>query len=376
MITKFRLLLQKLRPAHVLSVLFLGYVLWVSLAALPEFLYHFGGAFYWETGYKHFIETVDQQYEGMLVADNGQPFLRSKGTYINFNGLLARALGQPMSNDRVLLKNGHLSQVVTQSPDPEEIQKTAQNIARFHDLYEMYLENAEDIYFVAVPDKSYYMAQAAGVLSMDYEGLFEKLAGELDFAEFINITDCLDMESYYRTDTHWRQEKLLPVMERLGQIMGLEIPTDYEVKTATDRFYGVYYGQAALPMPAEDLNWMVWEGLEDVQVQILDNGTFTTVYNEGKLSSKDPYESFLSGNVAIQVVENPNAASDRHLVLFRDSFGSSIAPLLSRSYGKITLVDTRYINPAMVGQFVDFEGAEVLFLYSTLILNTSSALRK
>ena len=127
MITKFRLLLGKLRPAHVLSVLFLCYVLRVALAALPEFLYHFGGAFYWETGYKHFIETVDQQYEGMLVADNGQPFLWSKGSYINFNGLLARALGQPMTNDRVLLKNGHLSHVVSRQPDPEEIRHTARN---------------------------------------------------------------------------------------------------------------------------------------------------------------------------------------------------------------------------------------------------------
>lgn len=249
-------------------------------------------------------------------------------------------------------------------------------IDRFHDLYEMYLKEAEDIYFVAVPDKSYYMADAAGVLAMDYEGLFEKLAAELDFAEFINITDCLTMESYYRTDTHWRQEKLLPVMEKLGAVMGLDIPTDYTEKTATGRFYGVYYGQAALPMPAEELKWMTWPGMERIKVQSLDNGKISGLYDQSKLGSKDPYESFLSGNMAVQVVENPDAGNDRHLVLFRDSFGSSIAPLLSRSYGKITLVDTRYINPAMVGQFVDFEGAEVLFLYSTLILNTSSALRK
>jgi hypothetical protein len=249
-------------------------------------------------------------------------------------------------------------------------------IARFNDLNKMYLKGVENIYFVAVPDKSYYMAEDAGVLSMDYEALFASLKEGMDWAQFIDITDCLTKESYYRTDTHWRQEHLLPVVEKMGQVMGLEVPTDYQIHTATDSFYGVYYGQAALPMPAEPLNWMVWEGLEDVKVQILDNGTFTTVYNEGKLSSKDPYESFLSGNVAVEVVENPNATSDRHLVVFRDSFGSSIVPLLSRSYAKITLVDTRYINPMMVGQFVDFEGAEVLFLYSTLILNSSSALRK
>ena len=30
----------------------------------------------------------------------------------------------------------------------------------------------------------------------------------------------------------------------------------------------------------------------------------------------------------------------------------------------------------MLGNFVDFHGQDVLFLYSTLILNSSSALRK
>ena len=56
-------------------------------------------------------------------------------------------------------------------------------------------------------------------------------------------------------------------------------------------------------------------------------------------------------------------------------FGSSMAPLLVSDYSKVTLVDTRYIAPKLVGNFVDFEGADVLFLYSTLILNQSAALK-
>jgi hypothetical protein len=40
------------------------------------------------------------------------------------------------------------------------------------------------------------------------------------------------------------------------------------------------------------------------------------------------------------------------------------------------VLDTRYVSPAMLGQFVDFAEQDVLFLYSTLILNSSSALRK
>ena len=74
-------------------------------------------------------------------------------------------------------------------------------------------------------------------------------------------------------------------------------------------------------------------------------------------------------------MENPDAETDRELILFRDSFGSSIAPLLLHNYKKITLVDTRYVRPSLLGKLVDFEGADVLFLYSTLILNQSEALQ-
>jgi len=35
----------------------------------------------------------------------------------------------------------------------------------------------------------------------------------------------------------------------------------------------------------------------------------------------------------------------------------------------VTLVDIRYIQVGVLGRYVDFENADVLFLYSTLVLN-------
>lgn len=32
-----------------------------------------------------------------------------------------------------------------------------------------------------------------------------------NFASYIELDDLLDMESYYKTDAHWRQEKIYPV---------------------------------------------------------------------------------------------------------------------------------------------------------------------
>jgi len=62
-------------------------------------------------------------------------------------------------------------------------------------------------------------------------------------------------------------------------------------------------------------------------------------------------------------------------VLFRDSFGSSLAPLLIEFYSKITLIDMRYINSNNYLEMIEFDNQDVLFLYSTLIVNNSSTLK-
>ncbi|MBR6635258.1 MAG: hypothetical protein IKL41_06515, partial [Clostridia bacterium] len=79
--------------------------------------------------------------------------------------------------------------------------------------------------------------------------------------------------------------------------------------------------------------------------------------------------------ISLITIDNPNAKTDKELVLFRDSFGSSIAPLLATGYSKVTVVDIRYVQSAILGRFINFENADVLFLYSTLVLNNSETLK-
>ena len=62
-------------------------------------------------------------------------------------------------------------------------------------------------------------------------------------------------------------------------------------------------------------------------------------------------------------------------MIFRDSFGSSLAPYFTECYRKITLVDTRYLASELVGRFVEFDDQDVLFLYSTPVLNNSVTLK-
>ena len=94
-----------------------------------------------------------------------------------------------------------------------------------------------------------------------------------------------------------------------------------------------------------------------------------------KLDSRDQYDIFLSGTQSLLRIDNPTAETDRELIVFRDSFGSSLVPLLVQDYKTVTLVDIRYLNSDFLGNYLEFNGQDVLFLYSTLVLNNSTSLR-
>lgn len=247
--------------------------------------------------------------------------------------------------------------------------------SRFKYVYENYLkDNNTNIYLSIVPDKSYFIAENNGYLSLDYNTLFDTVISEMSYAKYIDITGTLDITDYYKTDTHWRQEKLLDTAAVLASEMGVVLSGNYTEHTLDHPFYGVYYGQSALPLPAETIYYLSNDVLSDCVVINYENETVGGIYDMEKAYGKDPYELFLSGSISLLTIENPNANTDRELIIFRDSFGSSIAPLLVEGYSKITLVDIRYLRTDYLGRFIEFKDQDVLFLYSTLVLNNSETL--
>ena len=158
--------------------------------------------------------------------------------------------------------------------------------------------------------------------------------------------------------------------------MGVPYNAEYDVHLLDHPFYGVYYGQAALPMPAEEMYYLTSPSWDNLKIYDHQNNREMSVYDMEKAVGKDPYDMYLSGELSKVTIENPNALTDRELVIFRDSYGRSIIPLLIDSYAKITVIDIRYIpNSAFLGSWVEFDNQDVLFLYSTLVLNKSSEMK-
>lgn len=269
-------------------------------------------------------------------------------------------LGQKDNND-IFLADGHISKLEY----PMNTAMLDHAISLFTKVKEKYLED-NTIYFSVIPDKNKDLAQ----LKLDYSALEKYMQDGLDFAIPISISDLLTPEDYYDTDTHWRQEKITDVAQRLAASMDTDISAQYTQVTLDSPFYGVYVGQSALRCEPDTIVYLTNDTIDGLQVEGAD-----AVYDLKKADSRDPYEMFLSGNQPIIKVTNPKNPQGKRLILFRDSFGSSVAPLLAQGYSEITLVDLRYINSQLLDRFVDFENADVLFLYSTILLNNSLAMK-
>lgn len=247
---------------------------------------------------------------------------------------------------------------------------------RFSDIYKKDMEGiVKNVYFSIVPDKGYFLAKKKNAPHMDYEALTDIMKTQLDFAGYIDIFDTLNEDCYYRTDPHWREDMIGGTAKVLAAAMGEELKDIYELKSLDIDYYGTYAGQSALLIKPDKIGYVENDTIGSAVVDNIEKGTTGGMYDFDKAKGRDPYEFFLSGPISLLKITNPNKADGKKLIVFRDSFGSSIAPYLSEAYEEIDLVDIRYITPEYLGKFIDYTDADVLFLYCTSVLNHSETIK-
>lgn len=270
-------------------------------------------------------------------------------------------LFQQEENNDLFLKDGHLSKL----DYPKNQGMVDYAVSLFGKIRKTYFPENK-VYLSVIPDKNQYLAE----LKLDYEGMERELAEKLGDCTVLSIGSLLEAEDYYHTDSHWRQERIPEVAQYLANGMGTSLSGTYETRSLDLPFYGVYAGQAALPCKADTISYLTNGTIEGLQVTGAD-----AVYDLKKARGRDPYEFFLSGNQPLVKITNPQKPEGKKLVVFRDSFASSLMPLLAEGYREITMVDLRYIHSTLLSRYVDFTGAEVLFLYSTGLLNNSTSMK-
>ena len=368
----------------VMAALIFGFSLWSILKPRDEFS---------DSERRALAEMPTFSLESVLNENTDESFMRLfekysldqfplRDMFRRLKAMAAYYVFNRKDNNGIYLEDGYAAKL--EYPLNEDSIDYA--VKKFRTINERFLKNTKaNVYACVIPDKGYFLAEQNGYLSMDYDSFYSMFAEKMSFADVIDIRDTLAVSDYYRTDTHWRQEKLVNAAKTLAAGMGTALTGAYEERVLNHPFYGVYYGQSALPLPAEEIRYLTADFMEGCTVYDHQNGKEISFYDMEKAVGKDPYEMFLSGNLSVVTIENPNATTEKEMIVFRDSFGSSLLPLLAEGYRKITVVDIRYIQSANLQvlrdqrtgtPLIDFKNADdVLFLYSTLVLNNSGTLR-
>ena len=264
------------------------------------------------------------------------------------------------------------------------------SLDKIKDLYNtQIMGKASNVFVSMIPDKNFYLGKDYGYPAPDYYKLAEDLKAVLPESEYIDIFGDLELEDFYKTDTHWDQSKILGVLEKLSSVMGFETSGNYTENTI-EGFEGIYFDQSAINPPQETLTYLTNDVINGLKVQDIATNKFLDVYalnlfGEEHNGEIDGYNVFLSGKAGHPVLRiiNPNSTNNKTLIVFRDSYGSSIAPLIAEGYRMIYVVDIRSISYSTIGEktlpdgkrnpyYIDFTDKDVLFLFSSLVIESGS----
>ena len=205
---------------------------------------------------------------------------------------------------------------------------------KLQQLYDSYLTgNDGHIYLSVIPDKGSFVPAIEGYTPASAQETADALLAQLDFVRY--------------------------------------------VENAVDTpFFGSYTGKTEEPLTADTLRYLTGETLDACTVYDYETEAQESLYDLSAVDTKTPYDLYLQGSKSLLHIDSPLSATDKTLVVFRDSFGSSLIPLLAESYRTIYAVDIRYLPSQLLGRYLTFDGSEdVLFLYSVMVLQNSLTMK-
>ena len=172
---------------------------------------------------------------------------------------------------------------------------------------------------------------------------------------------------YYRTDHHWTADGAYAAYTAYMRAVGHE-PLDHDAfyHHTIKGYVGSTRSRSALWLSRADTITVDEPIGCTVRVSFSDDdGIYDSLFFYDHLKEYDWYPLFLDGNHPVTVIENESAPQDAPvLVMVKDSFGNTLAPLLVPSYRTIVMVDPRYYKQS-VSELCETYGAdELLFCYS------------
>jgi len=230
---------KKINHLHILIAVFLLIIFLTGVYALPTVLriiwvwdFRAGEGAGILRNMRDLAFVLDTEYRD--IHDFGGPALIDKGSYIDLNGLMARAMGQRGMNGIAKLHNGHLT------ADGKNTYTAHLELAvdRLRSLNEAQIEKGKSFLFVLSPGQ---IPKNEDIFPIGFESNSNLIADLFVSALRDNNVPVLDMreelikdginhtEAFYKTDHHWKTETgfwaYIKIVEYMIQ-MGIIDPID------------------------------------------------------------------------------------------------------------------------------------------------------
>jgi hypothetical protein len=310
----------------------------------------------WKSGENNMtLQELEKSVFKGKFAENVDSFLEDhfpgRSFFIALDAYYMRLTGRNADQSVVKGKNGRLFDAASK-PDMEQLGKNIDRIEAFAEA------NGLRTTYLIVPTSADVVKDELPALSLEYH--------DADIIEYLkerglNAPDLIALmsaEAYpgsllYRTDHHWTMAGAYLCYREVCPGLGIE-PVSREAFTVESYdFYGSYYRKAGLWLTEPDM-LEVWRNARlDSAAVTLNAGPnerkLTGVYDPEKLKEGevDRYAAYLYSNNGLTVIDLPDG-NGKTLMILKDSFGNSIAPLFAMNYSRVIMIDTReYRDPSL-----------------------------
>jgi len=328
---------------------------------------------------KHFLkrETTFSEFVGEVQEAYTSDAWKGKSLFININGLFARATGQRVCNDVVLLKNGML----TEPMNKINVKPLAEAVAEFSG----YLAEKEiPFLYVQAPYKEDAKNELlpAGVKSYANESTDELLGllnvgnvNILDLRPYLSETVELLEQNYFVTDHHWNSNGAFTAFQKISGRLAELFPERRINLTYTERsnweenkLDNWFLGSRGKRVGAwfagvDDLSWYVPRFETNMSCAIpkyrsLYKGDFTEANLREKYSTEKNYFGYnayclyIGGDYPLVQHRNLSAGSDLKVLLLKDSYSLPLQSFLSTMVQELDVVDPRHFTECSIAEYV------------------------
>ncbi|HEY4538099.1 MAG TPA: hypothetical protein VIG45_06560 [Erysipelothrix sp.] len=272
-------------------------------------------------------------------------------------------LGQTVVNERFIEDDYIFSLFAMNQAKPFK-----QSALYYQNLHEQYFQKAAKQYYSYIPNKDFYSSAKLPQFDLSVLADYQQVMGS--FSQEIKLDDKLTRDHFYRSDLHWRHEKIAPLAFDMLQQMSQAVIKP----TFTAHELGYFVGSDGRALASKKIQdaliYQTWPELADYELIDLVSQKPLALYDTQALDQLDPYNLYLAGPQALLSLRHVDfdPQSDATLYLIRDSYASSLAPYLTQGFKRIILIDMRYIDQKVLGRFIDVQAHDTVYYLNALLM--------